>query len=58
MNQKPRRMIFLLKEIVPDFRQKFQVVLATLTHHNPDWQLLLLGFCCHYSDHGSQTLQA
>lgn len=39
-------------EIVPNFREKFQSVLAALTRHDPTWQLLLLGFCCRYSDHG------
>ena len=39
-------------EIVPHFRQKFQSALAAVTKIDPNWEVLLLGWCCNYKDHG------
>lgn len=38
-------------EIVPEFRNRFQSVLGYLSKHDPDWEVLLLGWCCNYKDH-------
>jgi GR25 family glycosyltransferase involved in LPS biosynthesis len=38
-------------EIVPEFRLKFQSALAAVTKLDPEWEVLLLGWCCNYKDH-------
>lgn len=38
-------------EVVPHFRQQFQSTLGAVTRLDPDWELLLLGWCCNYKDH-------
>lgn len=38
-------------EVVPQFREKFQGCLAAVTKLDPDWEVLLLGWCCNYKDH-------
>lgn len=38
-------------EVVPNFRQRFQSALGAVTAVDPDWEVLLLGWCCNYKDH-------
>jgi GR25 family glycosyltransferase involved in LPS biosynthesis len=38
-------------EVVPNFRQKFQTAIGAVTQVDPDWEILLLGWCCNYNDH-------
>jgi len=38
-------------EVVPDFRRKFQTALGAVTRADPNWDILLLGWCCNYNDH-------
>jgi GR25 family glycosyltransferase involved in LPS biosynthesis len=38
-------------EIVANFREKFQGCLAAVTKLDPQWEILLLGWCCNYRDH-------
>jgi len=38
-------------EIVPQFREKLQTALASVTKLDPDWEILVLGWCCNYKDH-------
>lgn len=38
-------------EVVPNFRQKFQSALGAVTQLDPEWEVLLLGWCCNYKDH-------
>ncbi len=38
-------------EVVPDFRRKFQSALGAVTRIDPDWDVLVLGWCCEYNYH-------
>lgn len=38
-------------EIVPEFRRKFQSALGAVQRADPNWEVLLLGWCCNYNDH-------
>jgi len=37
--------------ICDDFRSELQKALAAVTKHDPQWEVLCLGFCCKYKDH-------
>lgn len=37
--------------IGPDFRIELQKALAAVHKHDPQWEVLMLGFCCKYKDH-------
>jgi hypothetical protein len=41
---------------VPEFRTRFQNVLAALNQLDPTWELLLLGWCCEYRHHSYHKL--
>lgn len=43
-------------EIVPQFPERLHQVLNAVYHHDPDFDILLLGFCCRYSDHADCRL--
>ena len=36
---------------VPNFRDELQHKLAAVNRLDPDWEVLLLGWCCNYKDH-------
>lgn len=38
-------------KLVPNFRQEFQARLAAVTQLDPDWEILLLGFCSKFEYH-------